>query len=96
MNQIYEVRGIPEVLDRRPKPIHSGVIRKQIETIMEHNPRAIIPVSGDCLEGAGNTQPTKPSCNAIFKGRTYKELRISATTKVPESNDSGTFSLIFR
>ena len=52
MNQIYEVRGIPEVLDRRHKPIYSVVTRKQIETIIEHNPQAIIPVSGDCLEGA--------------------------------------------
>lgn len=79
MNQIYEVRGIPEVLDHRAKPIHSVVTRKQIETIMEHNPQAIFSVVGDCLEGAGNTQPTKPSCNAFFKGRTYKELRISVT-----------------
>ena len=96
MNQIYEVRGIPEVLDRRHKPIYSVVTRKQIETIIEHNPQAIIPVSGDCLNGAGNTQPTKPSCNAIFKGRTYKELRISATIKVLKSSDFRTFSPFLR
>lgn len=52
MNQIYEVRGIPEILEPRPKPVHSIITRKQVETIMEHNPRAIFSVSGDCLEGA--------------------------------------------
>ena len=44
MNQIYEVQGIPEVLNLRPKPVHSIITRKQIETIMEHNPRAIFSV----------------------------------------------------
>lgn len=52
MNQIYEVQGIPEVLEPRPKPVHGIITRKQVETIMEHNHRAIFSVSGDCLEGA--------------------------------------------
>lgn len=52
MNQVFEVRDIPEVLERRPNPTHSIITRNQVKTIMEHNHKAIFPVSGDCLEGA--------------------------------------------
>ena len=52
MNQIYEVQGIPEVLEQRPEPRCRLITREELETIMEHNPRAIFPVSGDCLEAA--------------------------------------------
>lgn len=50
MNQFFEVRGIPEVLESRPEVAHKPITREQLETIMEHNPQAILPVSGNCLE----------------------------------------------
>jgi len=52
LNQIFEARGIPEFLKNRPQANDKLMTREQLETIMEGNPQAIIPVSGDCLEGA--------------------------------------------
>lgn len=52
MKRIYEVPGIPEALEVRPVVGQSLMTRETLETIMEGNPQAIIPVSGDCLEGA--------------------------------------------
>lgn len=51
MKQFFEVRGIPEVLEFPPRISHTLMTRDQLNTIMEHNTKAIIPVSGDCLEG---------------------------------------------
>lgn len=52
MNQIFEVRGLLEQLGPLPQTSDHLITREQVEAIMEHNPRAILPVSGDCLEGA--------------------------------------------
>lgn len=49
--QFFSVTSIPQILRRRPQ-IRSRIMTvEQIETIMEHNEQAIIPVFGDCLEG---------------------------------------------
>ena len=52
MNQIFEVRGLLEQLGPLPQTSDHLITREQVEAIMEHNPRVILPVSGDCLEGA--------------------------------------------
>lgn len=52
MNQIFEVRGLLEQLGPLPQTSDRLITREQVEAIMEHNLRAILPVSGDCLEGA--------------------------------------------
>lgn len=51
--KIFFAAGIPKVLAPRPEAGRKLMTLEQIEIIMEHNPRAIIPVSGDCLEAAG-------------------------------------------
>lgn len=45
--------GIPKVLEPRPDIVKKIMTLEQIETIMEHNDTAILPVAGDCLEGVG-------------------------------------------
>ena len=45
--------GIPQVLEPRPEVGHKLLTLEQVETIMEHNERAILPISGDCMERAG-------------------------------------------
>ncbi len=50
--QRFFANGIPQVLERRPEIAGKLLTLEQVETIAEHNDRAIIPVSGDCLEGA--------------------------------------------
>lgn len=52
MNQIFEVRGIFEQLGPLPQISSRLITYEQVLTIMETVPRAILPVSGDCLEGA--------------------------------------------
>ena len=44
--------GIPQMLEPRPEMGRKLLTLEQVETIMEHNERTILPVSGDCLEGA--------------------------------------------
>lgn len=76
MKQIFEVWGIPEVLEHRPARADRLITREEVETIMEHNPRTIFPVSGDCLEGAqvldadgcASTSPTAPLRPGIRAG----------------------------
>lgn len=51
-NPIFEVRGIPQTLKLRTATGGQTLTIEQVETIMEHNQRAIIHVSGDCLEAA--------------------------------------------
>ena len=53
IKQIFTVTGIPQVLEHLPEVATKLLTLEQVETIMEHNDQAIIPVSGDCLEGAG-------------------------------------------
>lgn len=53
MNQIFEVRGIPDVLEHRPEVSHKLMTLEQVETIMEHHPQAVFPTVGDCMERAG-------------------------------------------
>lgn len=48
----FEVREIPEVLEFLPEVRNRLITREEVETIMEHSPQAILPISGDCLEGA--------------------------------------------
>lgn len=52
MKQYFEVRGIPEQMGPMPQAADRLITRERVGTIMEHNRQAIIPVSGDCLEGA--------------------------------------------
>lgn len=52
MKPFFTVTGIPPVLERRPEISGRPLTIEQVETVMEHNTRAIFPVSGDCLEGA--------------------------------------------
>ena len=49
----FAVTGIPQDLGPRPKVGHKLLTLEQVETIMEHNERAILPISGDCMERAG-------------------------------------------
>lgn len=51
--QFFTVTNIPQVLESRPEIGRKLLTLEQVETIMVHTDRAIIPVSGDCLEGAG-------------------------------------------
>lgn len=50
MNQFFEVRGIPEVLPALPEISQRHITRAEVEIVMQRDPQAIIPVSGDCLE----------------------------------------------
>lgn len=52
MNQFFEVTDIPEHLGPRPRISPDLITHEQVLTIKEHNLQAIIPVAGDCLEGA--------------------------------------------
>ena len=52
MNRIFEVRGIPEVIEARPDPRTNIITHEELSVIMETNLQVILPVSGDCLEGA--------------------------------------------
>lgn len=52
MQPFFTVTGIPPVLERRSEVSGRALTLEQVETVMEHNAHAIIPVSGDCLEGA--------------------------------------------
>ena len=51
MNQIFEVPAILDVLEQRPQIGLNIVTREAVEAVMEHNPQAIFPVAGECLEG---------------------------------------------
>lgn len=51
MNQTFQIRGIPEVLETRPDTRTSIITREEVLAIMETNQKAILSVSGDCLEG---------------------------------------------
>jgi len=53
MNQAFFCHGIPQVLEPRPEIGRKLLTLEQVETIMEHNERAILPISGDCMERAG-------------------------------------------
>lgn len=52
MRQFYTCFDIPQILEPRPEIVAKLLTLEQVETIMEHNERAILPVSGDCLEAA--------------------------------------------
>lgn len=52
MVRIFEFRKLPEQLGPLPQTAGRLITREQVEVIMEHNPQAILPISGDCLEGA--------------------------------------------
>lgn len=52
MNRIFEVRGIPEVIEARPDPRTNIITHEELSVIMETNLQVILLVSGDCLEGA--------------------------------------------
>ena len=49
----FTATGIHQDLGPRPEATPKLITLEQVETIMEHNDRAIIPVSGDCMERAG-------------------------------------------
>lgn len=51
MNQPFQIRGIPEVLETRPDTRTSIITREEVLAIVENNQKAILSVSGDCLEG---------------------------------------------
>lgn len=53
MKQFFTITGIPQVLEPRPEATQKLMTLEQVETIMEHNDRAILPVAGDCMERAG-------------------------------------------
>lgn len=53
MNQKFYTIGIPHVLEPRPETGRQVLTLEQLEMIMEHNDRAILPVTGDCMERAG-------------------------------------------
>lgn len=52
MNQTFKIRGIPEVLEVRPDTRTNIITHEEVLAIMETNQKAILPVFGDCLEGA--------------------------------------------
>lgn len=49
----FSVMGVPELLVLRPEIAAAPITLAQVNTIMEHNNRVILPVSGDCMEAAG-------------------------------------------
>ena len=49
----FTTTGIPQELGPRPEVTKKLITLEQVEIIMEHNNRAIIPVSGNCMEQAG-------------------------------------------
>lgn len=49
----FTTTGIPQVLEPRPEAAQRFMTLEQVETIMEHNDRAILPVAGDCMERTG-------------------------------------------
>lgn len=53
MQTFFTATGIPQVLERRPDVSKKLLTLEQLETIMEHNDQAILPVTGDCMERAG-------------------------------------------
>lgn len=50
IQQKFFSNGIPQVLEPCPEISQQFMTCEQVETVMEHNEQAIIPVSGDCLE----------------------------------------------
>lgn len=50
MVRIFEFRKLPEQLGTLPPTADHLITLEQVEVIMEHNPQAILPISGDCLE----------------------------------------------
>jgi len=77
----FFITGIPQVLEPRPEMTSKLLTLEQVETIMEHNDRAILPISGDCMERAGIVDGGWVAvANGWYalrpeEGKTYDELR---------------------
>lgn len=52
MNQLLVTGKMPKELGALPKMAKKPITRARLERIMKENTQAILPVSGDCLEGA--------------------------------------------